>query len=80
MDRLETMQVFVQVAERASFAEAARSLALSPARVTRAVMALEERCGVRLFEYPHTLLHQKVVTVDCVWCAVGSSNFDDRSF
>ena len=38
------------------------------------------RCGVRLFEYPHTLLHQKVMTVDGVWSAVGSSNFDDRSF
>ena len=38
------------------------------------------RCGVRLFEYPHTLLHQKVMTVDGIWCAVGSSNFDDRSF
>jgi len=38
------------------------------------------RCGVRLFEYPHTLLHQKVVTVDGRWCAVGSTNFDDRSF
>jgi cardiolipin synthase A/B len=38
------------------------------------------RCGVRLFEYPHTLLHQKVMSVDSVWCAVGSSNFDDRSF
>ncbi|HEV7915488.1 MAG TPA: phospholipase D-like domain-containing protein [Albitalea sp.] len=38
------------------------------------------KCGVRLFEYPHTLLHQKVMTVDGVWSAVGSSNFDDRSF
>jgi cardiolipin synthase A/B len=38
------------------------------------------RCGVRLFEYPHTLLHQKVMTVDGVWSALGSSNFDDRSF
>ena len=38
------------------------------------------RCGVRLFEYPHTLLHQKVMTIDGAWCAVGSSNFDDRSF
>jgi cardiolipin synthase len=35
---------------------------------------------VRLFEYPHTLLHQKIMTVDGVWSAVGSSNFDDRSF
>ena len=38
------------------------------------------RCGVRLFEYPHTLLHQKVMTVDGVWSGIGSSNFDDRSF
>lgn len=38
------------------------------------------RCGVRLFEYPSTLLHQKVMTIDGVWCAVGSTNFDDRSF
>jgi cardiolipin synthase len=38
------------------------------------------RCGMRLFEYPHTLLHQKVMTVDGVWSAIGSSNFDDRSF
>jgi len=37
-------------------------------------------CGVRLFEYPHTLLHQKIMTVDGVWSAIGSSNFDDRSF
>jgi cardiolipin synthase len=35
---------------------------------------------VRLFEYRKTLLHQKVMTVDGVWCAIGSSNFDDRSF
>src|SRR4029450_1182658 len=27
------------------------------------------RCGVRLFEYPHTLLHQKVMTIDGVWSA-----------
>ncbi len=38
------------------------------------------RLGVRLFEYPHTLLHQKVMTIDGVWSAIGSSNFDDRSF
>ena len=37
-------------------------------------------CGVRLFEYPHTLLHQKIMTVDGVWSAIGSANFDDRSF
>jgi cardiolipin synthase len=38
------------------------------------------RCGVRLFEYPHTLLHQKVMTIDGIWSSVGSTNFDDRSF
>jgi cardiolipin synthase len=38
------------------------------------------RCGVRLFEYPDTLLHQKIMTIDGRWCAVGSANFDDRSF
>ena len=38
------------------------------------------RCGVRLFEYPNTLLHQKVMTIDGMWSAIGSSNFDDRSF
>ena len=38
------------------------------------------RDGVRLFEYPHTLLHQKIMTVDGVYSLVGSANFDDRSF
>ena len=38
------------------------------------------RYGVRLFEYPHTLIHQKVMTVDGIYSIVGSSNFDDRSF
>jgi cardiolipin synthase len=36
--------------------------------------------GVRIFEYGRTLLHQKVMVVDSVWCAIGSSNFDARSF
>lgn len=36
--------------------------------------------GVRIFEYQKTLLHQKVISVDSVWCGIGSSNFDDRSF
>jgi cardiolipin synthase len=38
------------------------------------------RNGVRLFENPHTLLHQKVMTIDGIYSAVGSTNFDDRSF
>jgi cardiolipin synthase len=36
--------------------------------------------GVRIFEYPTTLLHQKTMVVDGVWSAVGSTNFDDRAF
>lgn len=50
MDRLETMRVFVAVAEAAGFAPAARRLGLSPPAVTRAVSALEDRVGARLFE------------------------------
>ena len=36
--------------------------------------------GVKLFDYQKTLLHQKVLVVDGLWAAVGSTNFDDRSF
>lgn len=42
------MRVFVAVAEEASFAAGARKLSLSPARVTRAVAALEAALGARL--------------------------------
>jgi cardiolipin synthase len=38
------------------------------------------KAGVRIFEFPTTLLHQKVMIVDSIWSAVGSTNFDDRSF
>jgi cardiolipin synthase len=36
--------------------------------------------GVQLFDYQKTLLHQKVMSIDGCWAAVGSTNFDDRSF
>ena len=48
-DRLDNMTIFVAVAERQSFAEAARQLTRSPASVTLAVAALEERLQTRLF-------------------------------
>ncbi len=48
MNRFHLMQVFVAVAEAESFAGAARRLRISPPAVTRAVLALEERLGVRL--------------------------------
>ena len=48
MDRFEAMQIFVSVAEHHSFAAAARGQGTSPARVTRAVAALEAQLGARL--------------------------------
>lgn len=48
MDRLDAMRVFAAVADRASFAEAARRLRLSPAAVTRAVALLEHQLDVVL--------------------------------
>lgn len=49
MDRLQTMSVFVAVAEETGFAPAARRLGLSPPSVTRAVSELEHRLNARLF-------------------------------
>ena len=48
MDRIDNVAVFAEVAERGSFADAARHLNRSPAAVTRAVAELEARLGVRL--------------------------------
>ena len=48
MDRLDAMRAFAAVADRGSFAEAARRLRLSPAAVTRAVALLEDQLGLML--------------------------------
>ena len=48
MDRIEDIEVFVAVADQASFSAAARRLNRSPTAVTRAVADLEGRLGVRL--------------------------------
>ena len=48
MDRIEDASVFVQVAERGSYAAAARHLNRSPAAISRAIADLEARLGVRL--------------------------------
>jgi DNA-binding transcriptional LysR family regulator len=50
VDTLQTMKVFVRVAQRAGFAAAARDLRLSPAAVTKHIAALEARLGTRLFD------------------------------
>ncbi|MFZ1414822.1 MAG: LysR family transcriptional regulator [Defluviicoccus sp.] len=49
MDRLHAMKVFAAVADAGSLAGAAKRLRLSPPAVTRAIAALEEHLGVRLF-------------------------------
>ena len=49
MDRLQTLEMFVAVAERGGFAAAARELRVSPPAVTRGIAELEARLGVILF-------------------------------
>lgn len=48
MDRLQSMAVFVRVAELGSFSAAARQLGLSKSAASKHVAALEERLGVKL--------------------------------
>ncbi len=38
------------------------------------------KAGIDIFEYNHTMLHQKTMVVDGVWSTVGTTNFDSRSF
>ncbi|MFT5540310.1 MAG: DNA-binding transcriptional LysR family regulator, partial [Alphaproteobacteria bacterium] len=49
MDRFREMEIFTAVADANSFVRAAERLHVSPPAVTRAVTALEDRLGVRLF-------------------------------
>jgi DNA-binding transcriptional LysR family regulator len=49
MDRLNSMQVFVEVVDRGSLAAAARALKLTAPMVGKHVASLESRLGVRLF-------------------------------
>lgn len=48
MDRFDSITAFVMVAERNSFAAAARKLGVSASATTRLVAGLEQRLGVRL--------------------------------
>lgn len=50
MDRFHEIEVFIAVNDSGSFAKAARKLRLSPPAVTRAISALEDRLGARLFQ------------------------------
>lgn len=38
------------------------------------------KAGVRIFEYQPSMIHAKSLVIDDLWCAVGSTNFDHRSF
>ena len=49
MDRWQAMRIFVRVAETESFAKTARHMHLSAPAVTRAISALEDLIGARLF-------------------------------
>lgn len=49
MDRLQTLEVFLAVADAESFAAGARRLGLSAPSATRGINALEARLGTRLF-------------------------------
>ncbi|MGD9724813.1 MAG: LysR family transcriptional regulator [Alphaproteobacteria bacterium] len=49
MDRLHEIEVFIAVADAGSFAKAGARLRLSPPAVTRAISALEDRIGARVF-------------------------------
>ena len=50
MDRFHEIEVFIAVNDAGSFAKAGRRLRMSPPAVTRAVSALEDRLGARLFQ------------------------------
>jgi len=49
MDRFAAFTIFVAVAERDSFARAARHLGMTPLAVTRMIAGLERHLGVPLF-------------------------------
>jgi DNA-binding transcriptional LysR family regulator len=57
MDQLETMQVYVRVAELASFTQAADSLGMSKAAVSTAVRQLETSLGTRLLQRTTRRVH-----------------------
>ncbi len=50
MDRFHEIEVFIAVHDAGSFAKAGQRLRMSPPAVTRAISALEDRLGARLFQ------------------------------
>src|ERR1700743_2055361 len=50
MDRIESLEVFVQVAEAGSFSAVARARSLSPTMVAKHIRAIEDRLGLRVIQ------------------------------
>lgn len=48
--------------------------------VSRSVWGSLLKSGVKIFEYQPTMYHCKYTIVDDIWCSVGSTNLDNRSF
>lgn len=38
------------------------------------------RAGAEIYEYEPAMIHAKTMIIDELWCVVGSTNFDNRSF
>lgn len=36
--------------------------------------------GAKIYEYQPAMIHAKLMTIDSLWCVLGSTNFDHRSF
>ena len=49
MNRLQDLEVFVQVVKSGNFAKAAAELQLNPSAISRRISHLEDHLGVRLF-------------------------------
>ncbi|MBA3805314.1 MAG: cardiolipin synthase B, partial [Acidobacteria bacterium] len=38
------------------------------------------KAGAQIYEYEAAMIHAKTMIIDDLWCVVGSTNFDNRSF
>ena len=38
------------------------------------------KAGAEIYEYQPAMIHAKIMVIDDLWCVVGSTNFDHRSF
>jgi cardiolipin synthase len=38
------------------------------------------KAGAHIYEYEAAMIHAKTMIIDGLWCVVGSTNFDNRSF